>query len=164
MNSTHSLLPRTNPYPPANPSKQPISPRQKCCGSEKCEKSGPAANSFPITTLETNDAYFHHGLLWLTQVVQQRPRTGKPPRLRGLAFFTRWRGKVRERPVRTRRAPLGALGRGMPRPYVLEPCVEHGERAERSNGGPLACFDRQPARMRARRVNNVPGRIHDGGL
>ena len=29
---------------------------------------------------------------------------------------------------------------------VLEPYVEHGEQAQRSNGGPIACFDRQLVR------------------
>ena len=29
---------------------------------------------------------------------------------------------------------------------VLEPYVEHGEQAQRSNGGPIACFDRQVVR------------------
>ena len=27
-----------------------------------------------------------------------------------------------------------------------EPYVEHGEQAQRSNGGPIACFDRQLVR------------------
>ena len=29
---------------------------------------------------------------------------------------------------------------------VLEPYVEHGEQAQRTNGGPIACFDRQLVR------------------
>ncbi len=29
---------------------------------------------------------------------------------------------------------------------VLEQSVEHGEQAQRSNGGPMACFDRQVVR------------------
>ena len=29
---------------------------------------------------------------------------------------------------------------------VLEPYVEHGEQAQRSNGGPIVCFDRQLVR------------------
>ena len=29
---------------------------------------------------------------------------------------------------------------------VLEPYVEHGEQAQRSNGGLIACFDRQVVR------------------
>ena len=29
---------------------------------------------------------------------------------------------------------------------VLEPYVEHGEQAQRSDGGPIACFDRQVVR------------------
>ena len=29
---------------------------------------------------------------------------------------------------------------------VLEPYVEHGEQARRSNGGPMMCFDRQLVR------------------
>ena len=29
---------------------------------------------------------------------------------------------------------------------VLEQYVEHGEQAQRSNGGPIACFDRQVVR------------------
>ena len=29
---------------------------------------------------------------------------------------------------------------------VLEPYVEHGEQAQRSNGGPIACFGRQVVR------------------
>ena len=53
---------------------------------------------------------------------------------------------MRERPVSTSHAPLGDLGHGMPCPYILEPYVEHGEQAERSNGGPMACFGRQVAR------------------
>ena len=53
---------------------------------------------------------------------------------------------MRERPVSARRAPLGALGHGMPCPYILEPYVEHGEQAQRSNGGLIACFDRQLVR------------------
>ena len=55
-------------------------------------------------------------------------------------------GEVRERPVSTSHAPLGDLGHGMPCPYILEPYVEHGEQAERSNGGPMACFGRQVVR------------------
>ena len=39
--------------------------------------------------------------------------------------------------------PLGALGHGMPCPYILEPYVEHGEQAQRGNGGLIACFGRQ---------------------
>ena len=31
-------------------------------------------------------------------------------------------------------------------PYILEPYVEHGEQAQRSNGGLIACFDRQLVR------------------
>ena len=62
------------------------------------------------------------------------------------AFLTTWRGKVLERTVNTRRAPLGALGHGMPCPYILEPYVEHGEQAQRSSGGPIACFGRQVVR------------------
>ena len=62
------------------------------------------------------------------------------------AFLTRRRGEVRERPVSRRRAPLGNLGHGMPCPYILEPRVEHGEQAQRSNGGLIACFDRQLVR------------------
>ena len=54
---------------------------------------------------------------------------------------------MRERPVSTRRAPLGALGHGMPCPYILEPYVEHGEQAQRSNGGPIASFGRQVGRV-----------------
>ena len=57
-----------------------------------------------------------------------------------------WRGEVCERFVGRRRAPLGALGHGMPCPYILEPYVKHGEQGQRSNGGPLACFGRQVAR------------------
>ena len=53
---------------------------------------------------------------------------------------------MREKPVSTRRAPLGNLGHGMPCPYILEPYVEHGEQAQRSNGGFIACFDRQLVR------------------
>ena len=45
------------------------------------------------------------------------------------AFLTRWRGEVREKPVSTRRAPLGNLGHGMPCPYILDPYVEHDEQA-----------------------------------
>ena len=33
---------------------------------------------------------------------------------------------------------------------VLEPYVEHGEQAQRSNGGPMACFDRQLVRKAPR--------------
>ena len=56
-------------------------------------------------------------------------------------FLTRWRGEVRERPVSTRREPLGE-------PFlnnagVLEQYVERGEQAQQSNGGPIAYFDRQ---------------------
>ena len=29
---------------------------------------------------------------------------------------------------------------------VLEPYIEHGEQAQRRNGGPIVCFDRQLAR------------------
>ena len=39
-----------------------------------------------------------------------------------------------------RRAPLNNLGHGMPCPYILKPYVEHGEQAQRSNGGPMICF------------------------
>ena len=35
---------------------------------------------------------------------------------------------------------------GTPRPYILEPYVEHGEQAKPSNGGPMACFPRQVMR------------------
>ena len=34
----------------------------------------------------------------------------------------------------------------MPCPYILKPYVKHGEQAERSNGGPIVCFDRPLAR------------------
>ena len=33
---------------------------------------------------------------------------------------------------------------------VLEPYVQHGEQAQRSNGGPIACFGRQVVRNAAR--------------
>ena len=45
-----------------------------------------------------------------------------------------------------RRAPLNNLGHGMPCPYILKPYVEHGEQAQRSNGGPMMCFDHQLVR------------------
>ena len=57
-----------------------------------------------------------------------------------------WGGEVREKPVSTGHTPLGNLGHGMPCPYILEPYVEHSEQAQRSNGGLVACFDRQLAR------------------
>ena len=53
---------------------------------------------------------------------------------------------MRERPVSMRRAPLNNLGHGMPCPYILKPYVEHGEQAQRSNGGPMMCFDHQLVR------------------
>ena len=62
------------------------------------------------------------------------------------AFLTTWRGKVLERTVYTTRAPLGASGHGMPCPYILKSYVEHGEQAQRSSGGPIACFGRQVVR------------------
>ena len=40
-------------------------------------------------------------------------------------------------------APSGTACRA---PTSLELYVEHGEQTERSNGGPIACFDRQLAR------------------
>ena len=54
------------------------------------------------------------------------------------------------RDLRTRRVPLGNLGQGMRCPYILAPYVESGEQARRSNGGPVAHFDRRLAGMRAR--------------
>ena len=64
---------------------------------------------------------------------------------------------MRERFVSTRRAPLGALGHGMPCHYILEPYVEYGEQAERSHGGPIACFAVGWREMRARFVTGPAG-------
>ena len=44
------------------------------------------------------------------------------------------------------RGPSVQGARRSARGGVLEQYVEHGEQAQRSNGGPLACFDRQVVR------------------
>ena len=50
-----------------------------------------------------------------------------------------WRGEVREKAVRTRRVQLSARS-------VLEQYGEHGEQAQRSNGGLITHFGRQVVR------------------
>ena len=49
----------------------------------------------------------------------------------------------RETPSQLQSVPESDLGHGMPCPYILEPYVEHGEQAQRSNGGPVAWFGRR---------------------
>ena len=51
-------------------------------------------------------------------------------------------------PARTLWAQQRAFGRfrRLNNAGVLEPCVERGEQAQRSNGRPIACFDRQVVR------------------
>ena len=44
------------------------------------------------------------------------------------------------------RGPSVQGARRKARGGVLEQYVEHGEQAQRSNGGPIACFDRQVVR------------------
>ena len=44
------------------------------------------------------------------------------------------------------RGPSVQGARRSARGGVLEQYVEHGEQAQRSNGGPIACFDRQLVR------------------
>ena len=50
---------------------------------------------------------------------------------------------VRDRPVQGARRSATHFLRNA---SVLEPYVEHGEQAQRSNGGPIACFGRQVVR------------------
>ena len=51
-------------------------------------------------------------------------------------------------PARPPRAQQRAFGRfrRLNNAGVLEPYIEHGEQAHRSNGRPIACFDRQVVR------------------
>ena len=88
----------------------------------------------------TKQTQFYGNLIFLSNLRRYMRKSRSLP---WPAFLTTWRGEVRERPVSTRLAPLGALGHGMPCPYIPEPYVEHGEQAQRRNGGPIVCFDRQ---------------------
>ena len=64
--------------------------------------------------------------------------------------LTRWRGGeangVRGPSVQGARRSVPSF---LNQPGVVEPYVEHGERAQRSHGRPITWFDRLPVRSRA---------------
>lgn len=58
----------------------------------------------------------------------------------------RWDCRRARRVQECRGTACRARGRRAARGGVLEQYVEHGEQAQRSNGGPIVCFGRQVVR------------------